>query len=104
KLWDEEDVHELGGVVEFDPTIRDELVVIGISFRGLPISDGDLAHMKDFPRLMQLDLADTRISDAGLKHLAACKQLQTLNITRTRVTAAGTAALRKALPRLRIIQ
>jgi hypothetical protein len=104
EVWDEHDVQERGGSVEFDPANREDLVVIAISFRGLPIGDAEVAHMKDFPRLRRLDLANTQVTDAGLKHLAACKQLLTLDLTGTRVTAAGTNELLKALPRLRIIQ
>jgi hypothetical protein len=103
-VWDEDNVFELGGTVAYDPTNRDEPVVVGISFRGLPITDSDLADMKDFPSLTRLDLASTRISDAGLRHLAACKSLQMCILTGTRVTPAGKEELQKALPRLQIVQ
>jgi rhodanese-related sulfurtransferase len=92
-VWSDDDVQEVGGLVEYDPASRDELVIVGISFGGIPITDGDLAHMKDFPRFLRLDLASTPITDAGLKNLAACKQLQVLNLTGTRVTAVGTNEL-----------
>jgi hypothetical protein len=103
-IWDEGDVDDRGGWVQFDPNSPDQLIVVGISFRDTQIGDADLAHMKDFPRLIRLDLANTQVTDVGLKHLAACKQLQELGLSGTRVTAAGTNELRKALPNLRIFQ
>ena len=101
-IWDEDDVQERGGWVEYDPNSPDLPIVVGISFRDTQIGDADLAHVKDFPRLIRLDLANTQVTDAGLKHLAACRQLQGLDLRGTRVTAAGMNALRKALPNLRI--
>ena len=99
-IWDEDDVKDLGGIVEYDR--NNPNVVVSISFREVPIGDAEMAHMKDFPRLMRLTLARTQVTDAGLKHLAACKQLIWLDVSDTFVTPAGTRELQKALPNLRI--
>jgi hypothetical protein len=101
-IWDEDDVKDLGGTVEYDRNNRDEHIVISISFRDTFIGDAEMAHMKDFPRLMRLTLARTQVTDAGLKHLAECKQLRFLDVSDTLVTVAGTNELKKALPDLRI--
>jgi predicted Zn finger-like uncharacterized protein len=101
-VWDGSDVEDHGGSVEYDP-LNDQ-VVVGISFRNLPIGDAELVHMKDFPRLTTLDLSGTRVSDAGLKHLAPCKHLRTLVLTGTRVTDAGVQELQRNLPLLRIVR
>jgi hypothetical protein len=101
-IWDEDDVLEFGGRVEYDRNNPDAHIVVGIVFRDVPIGDAEMAHMKDFPRLMRLTLARTQVTDAGLKHLAACKQLIWLDVSDTFVTPAGTKELQKALPNLRI--
>jgi hypothetical protein len=103
-VWDESDVQDHGGSVEYDPLSPNDAVVIGISFRNVLIGDAELAHMKDFPRLTRLDLSGTRVSDTGLKHLAWCKQLQNLVLTGTRVSDAGVQELRRNLPRLRVVR
>jgi hypothetical protein len=100
--WDESDIQDREGTVEYDRTRRDAAVVIGISFRQTQIEDADLAHMKDFPQLRRLDLTGTHVTDQGLKHLHACPQLQRLVLTGTQVTDAGIADLQQALPRLQI--
>jgi hypothetical protein len=102
-VWDEGDIMDRGGTVEYDARNPMGGAVVVISLRDTPISDADLAHMKDFPSLIRLDLTGTAITDAGLAQLKSCKGLQTLFVTRTRVTAAGLKDLQKALPRLRIV-
>src|SRR5207302_2001198 len=86
--WDTEDVGERGGSVEFDPKNEDDDIVIGISFRESRITDADLSHMKDFPRLVKLDLTNTSITDKGLAQLKPCKNLQVLTLIGTRATEA----------------
>jgi hypothetical protein len=100
--WDEPDIEERGGQVEYYPINEHDTAIAGISFRGTAITDADLAHMKDFRYLRKLDLTNTRITDAGLKHLADCKLLRMLTVTGTQVTDAGVEALRQALPRINI--
>ncbi len=51
-----------------------------------------------------LYLVGTEVTDAGLKHLAELKQLRGLDLRETKVTAKGKADLKKALPKLKIIE
>jgi hypothetical protein len=101
-VWDEDDIEELGGTVEYDRNNKDQQIVISISFRGVPIGDAEMAHMKDFPRLRRLILAKTQVTDAGLKHLTECKELIWLDVSDTGVTVAATNELKKSLPNLRV--
>src|SRR5262249_26270364 len=79
--WDVEDIEDRGGTVQFD---RDDEIV-GISFRKGRVTDADLAHLSEFPRLTRLDLTNTRITDAGLRHLKACPKLRQVTLTGTLV-------------------
>ena len=83
---------------------KDDSAVIGISFRDAHITDADLAHMKDFPRLTKLDLTNTSITDAGLRQLKPCKNLQVLILTRTKVSKEGVEELKQELPRLQVVR
>jgi internalin A len=51
-----------------------------------------------------LGLASTKVTDAGLKELAGLKSLQSLVLVGTKVTPTGVAELRKALPKLLILE
>jgi predicted Zn finger-like uncharacterized protein len=102
--WDEEDVFDHDGDVEYDRKHEDDAIVIGISFRDTHITDADLAHMKDFPRLTKLDLTNTSITDKGLAHLKGCKNLQVLILTRTKVSKEGVEELKQELPRLQVVR
>ena len=99
------DPGERDGLVNHDVADQDEEAVISISFRqSRSLKDADLSHMKEFPRLARLDLANTRITDAGLAHLKSCKGLKVLTVTGTRVTDGGVRDLQQALPRLQIVR
>jgi predicted Zn finger-like uncharacterized protein len=102
--WDEGDVEELGGTVELDPKNQNDDIVLGISFRDTKVSDADLAHMKEFPRLEKLDLTRTPITDKGLRNLTGCKKLQVLILTKTKVTDAGVKDLQADLPNVQIVR
>jgi hypothetical protein len=101
--WTDDDIEALGGTVEYSPSSR-RPEVTAISFRAAPIKDADLAHMKDFPLLIRLDLSNTPITDRGLAHLKACRGLQRLTLTNTQVTDAGVQELQQALPQLKIVR
>jgi hypothetical protein len=62
--------------------------------------------MKDLARCEKLTilvLNNTEVTDAGLKELAELKNLTTLGVSSTKVTEKGAEALRKALPKCKII-
>jgi hypothetical protein len=101
--WDEQDVKQHGGTVQNDPAGGDEGDVVAISFKGAKITDADLAHMKDFPSLVRLDLTDCVITDDGLAKLKACQGLRHLTVRGTRVTDDGVKDLLAALPQLKVI-
>src|SRR5262249_23714798 len=44
-IWDEDDVRDLGGIVEYDRNNPDAHIVVGIVFREVPIGDAEMAHM-----------------------------------------------------------
>lgn len=73
---------------------------IGVSFEGVKLHDQDLCALREtLPRVVWLDLTESRVTDAGLTHLRVARRLEALSIDGTRITAAGLLSLR-SLPRL----
>jgi Leucine-rich repeat (LRR) protein len=68
------------------------------------VTDAGLNELAGLKQLQRLYLIDTQVTDAGLKHLAGLKQLRELGLNGTKVTDKGKADLKKALPRLTIIE
>jgi internalin A len=71
---------------------------------GTKVTDAGLKELAGLKQLKHLSLYKSEVTDAGLKHLARFKQLKTFNLSKTKVTAKGIADLKKALPKLRIIE
>jgi hypothetical protein len=70
--------------------------VVDVSFYSSPVTDDQLALLKEFPELRQLDLQYTKVSDRGLAHLAGLTQLEYLCLYQcTGFTDAGLAHLKK---------
>jgi hypothetical protein len=67
------------------------------------VTDEQLRHVGGLKNLEALDVSNTRVTDGGLEELAGLKSLRWLNFRSTEVTAAGVAALRKELPRCKIV-
>jgi hypothetical protein len=67
------------------------------------VTDEGLKHLAKLAKLRSLDLRQTAVTDAGLKHLEGMVELRELFVTSSKVTDAGVFALRKALPKCRII-
>jgi len=65
-----------------------------VGFHGEEITDADLVHVKDFPQLMRLHLAEMPITDAGLAHLEGLTKLEELDLNATEITDAGLAHLK----------
>ena len=57
------------------------------------ITDAGLVHLKGLLNLRELLLGDTQITDAGLVHLAGLTKLKILELNNTQITGAGLAAL-----------
>jgi hypothetical protein len=67
------------------------------------IDDASLAYLKDLRALKSLNLESTKVSDAGLIHLKGLTKLTKLNLQQTKVTAQGVQELKKALPKIEIV-
>src|SRR5262249_30444814 len=55
-VWHEDDITQLGGKVQYGSMVDGQVTIAAIWFVDLPIGDAELAHMKDFPYLVTLDL------------------------------------------------
>jgi hypothetical protein len=75
---------------------------LSVDWCDAPISDADLAPLKDLPELDKLNLYGTAVSDAGINQLKGLEVLYSLNLGDTRVTDAGLAHL-KNLPSLEVL-
>jgi hypothetical protein len=81
--------------------LKDTLAVLGL--RGTNLQDGDLATLKNFPRLERLDISQTAITNLSLPDLQGLS-LRVLSPTETQITASGLEQLQKAQPNLLIRQ
>lgn len=81
--------------------------LVGLEYLGIPltrVTDAGLAPVANFPRLDMIAMgSNANLTDHGLRHLAGLKRLRTLHIRNTMLTDEGIAALRKALPQVRIV-
>jgi len=68
--------------------------LVYLSLKQLPIDNGRLATLPDFPELQFLGLDGTRVSDDGLKTVARYPRLQVLWLDDTAVTDAGLVHLK----------
>ena len=73
--------------------------VISVYLAGTPVTDADLAKLKELKKLTTLELTFTQVSDLGLKELKELKQLKHLDLRVTKVTDAGLKRLHEALPK-----
>jgi hypothetical protein len=97
-------------------------LVVHLNLRGQPVTDADLAQLRDLTALTELHLENTKVtdrglenlkgltnleylnlygtqvSDAGLVNLEGLKKLKHLYLWQTKATAAGVAKLKKAVP------
>jgi hypothetical protein len=69
----------------------------------LPLTDDDLALLKEFPRLQLLSVRSEAMTDAGLEHLAGLKHLREASVLSLRVTEEGLDKLKAALPDCRVV-
>ena len=69
-----------------------------------PTTDAMLAHLKGLKNLTYLNLYGTQVTDAGLPQLNGLANLKSLYVFETKVTDAGIAALKQAVPTLRIVK
>ena len=69
-----------------------------------PVTDAGLAHLKGLKNLAYLNVYGTQITDAGLPQLNGLTNLKSLYVFETKVTDAGIAALKQALPNVRVVK
>ncbi len=69
-----------------------------------PVADAQLAHLKGLKNLTSLNLYGTKVTDAGLPQLNGLTNLKSLYVFETVVTDAGIAALKQALPKVRVVK
>ena len=81
--------------------------LLALDLRHTDITDKGLALLLELPHLRALDLTDTDITDKGLEQLKGLVNLETLRLggvpPSTRLTKGDVEALRKALPRTKIV-
>jgi hypothetical protein len=68
------------------------------------ITDGWLAQLPQLKHIEVLSIKSPNVSDQSLAHLCRLTNLRTLNLVDTQITAAGVEALRRSLPRLKLVQ
>ena len=69
-----------------------------------PTTDAWLAQIKGLKNLTYLNLYGTPVTDAGLPQLNGLTNLKSLYVFETAVTDAGIAALKQALPNVRVVK
>ena len=69
-----------------------------------PTTDAMLAHLKGLKNLTYLNLYGTQVTDAGLPQLNGLTNLKSLYVFETKITDAGIAALKQAVPNLRVVK
>ena len=82
--------------------LADKVELQTLFLSGTSVSDDGLVHLGGLAKLDNLSLMRTAVTDAGLIHLQPLKALKTLNLRGTKVTPEGVAALRAALPSVRV--
>lgn len=64
--------------------------------------DDGCLQLAKFPNLRVILIANTKVTDRGIRHFSAMSKIEYLNVANTAVTDKGIAALKKALPKLKI--
>ena len=86
---------------EIDPATPHPVVDLMPDQRG--VTDKGLAHLQDITTLRWLRLQGTGIGDGAVATLAAMKGLERLFVDKAAFSADATAALKQALPKLRLV-
>jgi Leucine-rich repeat (LRR) protein len=62
---------------------------VGLDLTSLPLTDEDLAHIKNIPDLFSLVVIETNITDDGLKHIGEMQELRILLINHNIISDKG---------------
>jgi hypothetical protein len=73
-----------------------------LTLNGTRVTDKGVAKLASIKTLKTLWLSGTAVTDAGVKELSGLPRLEILQIANTKVTDQGVAALKVALPKLRV--
>lgn len=82
--------------------IKDSKGLTKLHLEKTKVTDAGLERLKGLENLEYLNVYGTAVTDAGLKHLEGLKKLRRLYVWQTQVTDAGAAALKAAIPELKI--
>jgi hypothetical protein len=82
--------------------IKDAKGLVRLHLEKTKITDAGLEQLKGLENLEYLNLYGTGVTDTGLKHLEGLKKLKRLYLWQTQATDAGVAALKAAVPELKI--
>ena len=82
--------------------LKDAKGLVRLHLEKTKVTDAGLEHLKGLENLEYLNLYGTAVTDGGLKHLEGLKKLKRLYLWQAPVTDAGVAALKAALPELKI--
>lgn len=96
---------DLGRTVITDATPKDTLSqlprLVSLDLRQTKITDAGLEALTGLKKLHTLNLYGTEVTDAGLKHLAKIKSLKNVYLWQSKATEAGVKQLVAAIPGLK---
>lgn len=96
---------DLGRTVVTDATLKNTLSqlprLVSLDLRQTKVTDAGLESLTGLTKLQSLNLYGTEITDAGLKHLAKIKSLKNVYLWQSKATEAGVKQLVAAIPGLK---
>jgi len=82
--------------------IHPGLVAFGVS--STKFTDSSVPTLLKLQQLNELSLSGSRVSDESIDEIASIQHLAWIDLSETRISEEGVAALKKARPRVRVIQ
>jgi len=96
---------DLGRTVVTDATLKNTIAqlprLVSLDLRQTKVTDSGLEALTGLKKLQSLNLYGTEVSDAGLKHLAKIKSLKNVYLWQSKATEAGVKQLVAAIPGLK---
>lgn len=96
---------DLGRTVVTDATLKNTLSqlprLVSLDLRQTKVTDAGLESLSGLTKLQSLNLYGTEVTDAGLKHLAKIKSLKNVYLWQSKATEAGVKQLVAAIPGLK---
>lgn len=96
---------ENGGITLDDVAVISKMKITSLALAdNKSLSDKELAIIASMRGLKRLDFrGTTAMTDAGLDHLHSLEHLEVINLGRSKITPEGIAALKRALPKCRVL-